>query len=1063
MKKAGRRTLAGTSTDYDSVKQLYENAVTAQQDLELVPGVALSADQIAALTTDIVWLEEITVNGQKVLAPRLYLAPGNRSTIQLAGSRITGGSIKLQSNEINNEGALTAVASLEVEAETNLTNRGGSITATDVTLSADETVANLSGTISGETVDISAANIRNETLVRSGDYVGGTTQSNQQRASIAASGSLALNAEEDIVSVGGNIASDGDASLQAGGDVRLETLKTETAFNMDIDGSTNRMNETKHQSSNLSVGGNLVIDAGRDLTISGSNVSAGGAVDLNAGRDVTIESVQNRKREEVKHQSSGDLRHQIWDNSSVIDSNLDVGGNLTITAGGGVGVKASNVIAGDDLTVTAGEGLQVRGDTAQHYNFYDSRSSGFMRKSSTLTEEASTSHTASLLMSGGDLTLKSGADLSVKGSTVVGGNDATLEGQNVTLEADQTSSSFSHEQKKSGFFAESTPGGLGFAAGYRKTEDGYQGSSTTNVTSAVSAGNDLTIRAGEDITSEAAILSAGNNITLEAGGDVALESVADLAASSEKHKLDQIAVTVSAFENISAPVKTLIDTPRAVTSGTGSGLNKAISAGSGALRAVDAINSLDAMRTGGTIAGVKIGVGVTSERSEASQSSSQAVGSSVSAGNDLTIDAGRDITAEGARIDAGNDITLEAGRDITLESAQNTLEAKGSNSSFSAGIGVTLGVGGAKDGLAPSLSVGLDVSGQKGSYALSETNQFNTTVTAGGNLDIDAGRDLTLSGARAEAETADVNVGRNLTVESRLDTAEGSNKSAGFNAGVSVGFSTNGPPTVSAFGGVNGSKGSQSKAWVNEASGIVTEGALDVDVGEKTSVTGGVIASRSGELTLDTDTLETRDIALHDRSTQVSGGVNVSLGTSLGQGSQSGAINPGNTNQDGGFTPGVSIEGAYSNSEKEGIARATTGEGNITVHDGDGDGVKAADLEAQADEAEAAGDLETAEALRAEADAEAAEDNSATETQLANVNRDPDAVIEVTSEKEEGFEFYVSDTSVRKAVEAIEVAGKTLNDIADAVVDALAAEERLPPEDAEKLKEVVREAQMILK
>ncbi|MDN3719636.1 hemagglutinin repeat-containing protein [Roseibium salinum] len=187
----------------------------------------------------------------------------------------------------------------------------------------------------------------------------------------------------------------------------------------------------------------------------------------------------------------------------------------------------------------------------------------------------------------------------------------------------------------------------------------------------------------------------------------------------------------------------------------------------------------------------------------------------------------------------------------------------------------------------------------------------------GGNLDIDAGRDLTLSGARAEAETADVNVGRNLTVESRLDTAEGSNKSAGFNAGVSVGFSTNGPPTVSAFGGVNGSKGSQSKAWVNEASGIVTEGALDVDVGEKTSVTGGVIASRSGELTLDTDTLETRDIALHDRSTQVSGGVNVSLGTSLGQGSQSGAINPGNTNQDGGFTPGVSIEGAYSNSEKK--------------------------------------------------------------------------------------------------------------------------------------------------
>jgi len=58
------------------------------------------------------------------------------------------------------------------------------------------------------------------------------------------------------------------------------------------------------------------------------------------------------------------------------------------------------------------------------------------------------------------------------------------------------------------------------------------------------------------------------------------------------------------------------------------------------------------------------------------------------------------------------------------------------------------------------------------------------------------------------------------------------------------------------------------------------------------------------------------------------------------------------------------------------------------------------------------------EALRQEADAEAVEDSDATETQLANLNRDVDDVVEVTSEKTEGFELYVSDTSVREAFKA---------------------------------------------
>jgi hypothetical protein len=282
-------------------------------------------------------------------------------------------------------------------------------------------------------------------------------------------------------------------------------------------------------------------------------------------------------------------------------------------------------------------------------------------------------------------------------------------------------------------------------------------------------------------------------------------------------------------------------------------------------------------------------------------------------------------------------------------------------------------------------------------------------VTAGGNVSVATGRDLALKGARIEADSADLDIGRNLTIESRLDTAEGSNQSSGYSAGVSVGIGLGADgagPTFGASASVNGAKGSNSSAWVNAPSGIVTDNALNADVGETTSITGGVIASRSGDLTLATERLETADIDLHRKGRQVSGSVGVSIGS----------------NPEGKSKPGITVEGAYSNSETEGVARATIGEGEITVRDGDGDGIKAADLEAEADAAEAEGDTARAEALRTEADREAAEDTTATETQLSNLNRDPDAVVEVTSQKQEAFELYVSDTAVRAVQKSLKEA-----------------------------------------
>ncbi|MDY1268235.1 filamentous hemagglutinin N-terminal domain-containing protein, partial [Pseudomonas aeruginosa] len=72
--RTGQRYIDGLSSDEALFRYLMDNAIAYKDQLHLQLGVGLSAEQMAALTHDIVWLEEVEVNGEKVLAPVVYLA-----------------------------------------------------------------------------------------------------------------------------------------------------------------------------------------------------------------------------------------------------------------------------------------------------------------------------------------------------------------------------------------------------------------------------------------------------------------------------------------------------------------------------------------------------------------------------------------------------------------------------------------------------------------------------------------------------------------------------------------------------------------------------------------------------------------------------------------------------------------------------------------------------------------------------------------------------------------------------------------------------------------------------
>ena len=113
-----RAVLEGTGKRYlysnnvnEERKKLFDNAVSAQKDLNLSLGVALSKEQINNLKSDILWYVEEVVNGEKVLVPKLYLTKNTLNSITEEQGNIikAGGSFVVNNASIvDNSGKIIA-------------------------------------------------------------------------------------------------------------------------------------------------------------------------------------------------------------------------------------------------------------------------------------------------------------------------------------------------------------------------------------------------------------------------------------------------------------------------------------------------------------------------------------------------------------------------------------------------------------------------------------------------------------------------------------------------------------------------------------------------------------------------------------------------------------------------------------------------------------------------------------------------------------------------------------------------------------------------------------------
>ncbi|WP_425594172.1 hemagglutinin repeat-containing protein [Klebsiella quasipneumoniae] len=857
VKLSGGRYLQGYSNDEEQYRALMDAGVAFAKQYNLTVGVALTPAQMALLTSDMVWLvaREVTLTDgsvQQVLVPQVYA--------------------RVKAGDLDGSGALLGGENVAFSVSRDVTN-SGHIQSRGVT-------------------QLTAENIHNS------GYIGG----NQ----------LTLNARTDINNIGGTLQGGDSLIAQAGRDINSASTLGGGPGNISLDRPAGIYVQNEN--------GQLGLQALHNINLTASMVSnsaAGSQTQIIAGNDLNLQTLA------TTHSESGN-----WGkgNDRSLTQRSDIGtqingGAVALSAGHDINARAASVTATSSLTVAAGNDINLSsGESSWHLteNSHQSSSGLLARRSLTTHDEVWAQNAIGSNFSGDSIVMQAGRDLLVSGSSVAGTQDVNLvAGRNLTITTAEERRQENHlrKEKHSGF---SGTGGVGFSVGSSslKATDVTTALSSAASTVGSSQGN-LSLSAGNVLTVQGSDLVAGNNMALTG------KTVNILAAenqSTQTHTVEQktSGLTLALSGMVGSAINTAVSSAnQASTESNGrlaalSGLQSALSG----VQAYQASQMQTADSSPESMIGVNLSWGSQSSKSTQRQTQNTSRGSSLMAGNNLSIIATEtDINVEGSQLQAGGSALLNAARDVNLFSAENASTLSGKNESHGSSFGVGINFGQGANGLTVSASANAGKGHEKGN----SLTHNETTLSAGERVTIVSGRDTTLTGAQVSGHQVTMDVGRNLTLSSEQDSDNYDSKQRSGSVGAS-----------GSMGGGSGSLNlSQSKmhstwASVEAQTGIFAgEGGFDVKVGGHTQLNGSVLASTAAaELNrLDTGTLGFRDIKNYAEYSveQQSAGVSTSgsvAGQFLG-------------NAASGLLMGANGSGSDSS-----LTRAAVSEGSIVIRDG---------------------------------------------------------------------------------------------------------------------------------
>ena len=830
------------------------------KEYNLKPGIALTKEQMAALTSDMVWLESttVTVNGKTydVLYPHVYFKAGSEKKIAADGSLISANQLVMEAkNQLDNSGALMGNSILMQGKD--IVNRG-MIYGDTVQLKASRDIKESGIIHAGKQVSLSADHnitMQDTVLHEKNQDVLHTT------AGIAVKGKdgvLLMEAGKDIRLTGATLEALGDNGsliLKAGNNIHLDTdtleAKKDMTENSDNYIRTYRKTETINT---LAAGKTITLAAGENLSARNTTVlSENGQIMVAAKGDVTLENGYNESRDDygLKYKERGLLSSKTTtikshDESKTVTAATLSGDAVQITAGGNTNVTGSNVVGTHDVAISSGKDTSI--SSAEEYERHDYAKQ--VKKSGLLsggglgftigTEKRKDQYAESGLMqkgsligsAKGNLSISSSGQTQVEGSTLVAGKDMTVIGENISISSKDNvyTSTESHEYKKSGLTV-----ALGGAL----------------VNTAESIVTPLQKAAGAEDKRLSALYG------VEAG----------------KNMYGAVSKYLDNKKTIDAASKDLEDTQTLLDNVTKSGI--ATDFGKKNLNYLieqdkNKIEPAKSENKASRAVSVDISLGTAKSASLSDSVTTQASPSQLKAGNTLALKSEKDISVKGSDLSA-EDILLKAGKDIHLLSAKESDTTITHNTSSSGSLGATIGAGGLQ-GLSASYGKGSQNSTAK------DTVHKESTVSAGRTVSIESGKDTSIIGSQVKAKQVTANVAGNLHIESEQDSKEYHEE--GKQIGASLGYNV-ASHQLSGFGSAGKSKTDSHYASVTEQAGIQAgRDGFDLTVGKETSLKGAVISSTAEKEKnqLTTGTLSWEDV--ENKANYKEGGAGLTINTS---------------------------------------------------------------------------------------------------------------------------------------------------------------------------------------
>ncbi|KNA31693.1 cell surface protein [Burkholderia pseudomallei] len=930
---------------YTDLQGMYQSLMLAgaelSKSLNLPLGMSLSAQQVAALTTNVIIMQTETVGGQQVLVPVVYLAKADQQNAN--GPLITAGNIDLKNTQVfTNSGTVKADTTLALQGK-QIDNafgalQSGGLTSLDTTGNVDLTSANVkAGSLdlnAGNKLILDTATQTTHQVSRDGATSDKTTLGPAANLNVA--GDASIKTGGDFQQNAGNLNVGGNLNANIGGNWNLGAQQTGEHKVVQRANGVSDTDLNSATGSTVNVGGKSAIGVGGDLTAQGARLDFGQGGTVAAKGNVTFGAASTTST--INANSSGDQGNRSYaetrhgSDQALTVTTVKGGDTLNVVSGKDINVIGSTIdLKKGDANLLAAGDVNVGAATETHvYNSRETHSrSGVVSGTKIASSQDATSTVANgSLISADGVSIGSGKDINVQGSTVVGTHDVALNAAhdvNITTSQDTSQSSTTYQEQHSGLMS---GGGLSFSVGNSKLAQQNQSSSVTNNASTVgSVDGNLTVNAGNTLHVRGSDLVAGQDVTGTAA-NIVIDSATDTTHQAQQQQTSKSGLTVGLSGSVGDAINNAISETQAAresakdSNGRASALHSIAAAGDVAFGGLGAKALLDGAKgPQAPSIGVQVSVGSSHSSMQSSEDQTIQRGSSINAGGNAKLIAtgngtpkDGNITIAGSNVNAAN-VALIANNQVNLVNTTDTDKTQSSNSSSGSSVGVSIGTNG----------IGVSASMQRahGDGNSDAAIQNNTHINASQTATIVSGGDTNVIGANVNANKVVADVGGNLNVASVQDTTV----SAAHQSSAGGGFTISQTGGGASFSAQNG-HADGNYAGVNEQAGIQAgSGGFDVTVKGNTDLKGAYIASTAdaSKNSLTTGTLTTSDIENHSHYSANS--VGFSAGASVGVSTK--AVGPSSVSGSGGVTPMVfqNDSGDQSATTKSAVSAGTI---NIT-------------------------------------------------------------------------------------------------------------------------------------